>query len=321
MPLAKNLAKSRLNAPQLTSANPKIYDGIDYSLCGKTWSTKQWKLADFDIGRPLGKGKFGSVYLARDKYFHINVALKILFKSQLVKGNVEHQLIREIEIQAHLKHPNILRMFNYFHDEKRVYLILEYAMDGELFKVLQKERKFPEDRAAKYIFQVSDALNYCHSKNVIHRDIKPENILISDDGTLKIADFGWSVHATSRRRTMCGTLDYLPPEMVKNQHHDEKVDYWSVGVLCYEFLVGKPPFEAKTQQETYSKITSVNYAFPAFMSQGARDLIRKLLVRDPAKRLNFEQVIAHAWIVLHTKSTSINGSQVTEDSVEYLSDD
>lgn len=75
---------------------------------------------------------------------------------------------------------------------------------------------------------------------------------------------------------MCGTLDYLPPEMVKNQHHDEKVDYWSVGVLCYEFLVGKPPFEAKTQQETYSKITSVNYAFPAFMSQGARDLIRKV---------------------------------------------
>uniref|UniRef100_A0A914I6F8 Aurora kinase n=1 Tax=Globodera rostochiensis TaxID=31243 RepID=A0A914I6F8_GLORO len=277
----------------------KIYDGIDYSECGRVWNEKQWTLSDFDIGRPLGKGKFGNVYLARDRKYRIPVALKILFKSQLVKGNVEHQLIREIEIHAHLRHPNILRMFNYFHDEKKVYLILEYALHGELFKVLQRHRRFTELTAAQYIFQVSDALNYCHSKNVIHRDIKPENILLCDDGKIRIADFGWAVHAKNRRQTMCGTLDYLPPEMVLKQHHDEKVDYWSVGVLCYEFLVGKPPFETKTQQDTYTRIMKVQYSFPSFMSPGARDVISKLLVKEPARRMNFEQVMKHAWILEH----------------------
>jgi len=301
----------------MPKADSKVFDGIDYSKCGLDWNEHKWSLSDFDIGRPLGKGKFGNVYLARDKFFHVNVALKILFKSQLVKGGVEHQLIREIEIQAHLKHPNILRMYNYFHDDKKIYLILEYALNGELFKELQKAKRFSDSRTAKYIFQVSDALMYCHSKNVIHRDIKPENILISDDGTLKIADFGWSVHATGRRRTMCGTLDYLPPEMVQQKHHNEKVDYWSVGVLCYEFLVGKPPFEAKTQQETYVRITNVNYAFPNYLSDGGRDLIRKLLVREPEKRLDFVGVMQHPWI---QKNAFIGENRYAQDAEEEEDD-
>lgn len=275
-------------------------DDIDYTNCGKELKQPQWKLLDFDIGRPLGKGKFGNVYLARDRRYRIPVALKILFKSQLVKGNVEHQLIREIEIHAHLRHPNILRMYNYFQDEKKVYLILEYALHGELFKELNKCKRFNDQRTARYIFQVSDALNYCHSKRVIHRDIKPENILLCDDGQIRIADFGWSVHTLNdRRKTMCGTLDYLPPEMVLKKHHDEKVDYWSVGVLCYEFLVGRPPFETKTQEDTYSRIVKVQYLFPSFMSQGSKDLISKLLVKEPSHRLNFEQVMKHPWIMEH----------------------
>jgi len=210
-------------------------------------------------------------------------------------------------------------MYNYFQDDKKIYLILEYALEGELFKELQKCKKFSEERTARYIFQVADALNYCHSKNVIHRDIKPENILISSDGTLKIADFGWSVHATSRRRTMCGTLDYLPPEMIKHAHHDEKVDYWSVGVLCYEFLVGKPPFEAKTQQETYQRITSVSYVFPTAISSLAKDLIQKLLVREPSHRLNFEGVMKHKWIMMHMNTIrDSNTSTVSSDESAFL---
>uniref|UniRef100_A0A914PUJ4 Aurora kinase n=1 Tax=Panagrolaimus davidi TaxID=227884 RepID=A0A914PUJ4_9BILA len=118
----------------------------------------KWKLSDFDIGKPLGKGQFGNVYLAREKKQQHIVALKILFKSQLLKGNVHHQLIREIEIQAHLSHPNILRMYNYFADEKKIYLILEYALEGELFKKLQDAKRFTEPIAARvrflyYIFQ------------------------------------------------------------------------------------------------------------------------------------------------------------------------
>uniref|UniRef100_A0AC35F8S5 Aurora kinase n=1 Tax=Panagrolaimus sp. PS1159 TaxID=55785 RepID=A0AC35F8S5_9BILA len=138
----------------------------------------KWKLSDFDIGRPLGKGQFGSVYLAREKKQQHIVALKILFKSQLLKGNVQQQLIREIEIQAHLSHPNILRMYNYFADEKKIYLILEYALEGELFKKLQDAKRFTEPVAARYVAELSDAIAYCHTKNVVHRDIKPENCLI-----------------------------------------------------------------------------------------------------------------------------------------------
>ncbi|XP_041375471.1 aurora kinase A-A-like isoform X3 [Gigantopelta aegis] len=238
--------------------------------------TKNWSLEDFDIGRPLGKGKFGNVYLAREKTSKYIVALKVLFKSQLQQTGVEHQLRREIEIQSHLRHPNILRLFGYFHDKTRVYLILEYAPRGEMYKELQKCTRFDEKRTSNYIHQLANALIYCHSRRVIHRDIKPENLLLGLKGDLKIADFGWSVHApSSRRTTLCGTLDYLPPEMVEGKMHDQNVDLWSLGILCYEFLVGKPPFESEGHSETYRRITKVDLSFPSHVSEGAQDLISK----------------------------------------------
>lgn len=256
-----------------------------------------WSLDDFDIGRPLGKGKFGNVYLAREKRSKYIVALKVLFKSQLEKNNVEHQLRREIEIQSHLRHPHILRLFGYFYDKARVYLILEFAPKGELYKELTKKERFDEKTASNYIRELASALKYCHSKKVIHRDIKPENLLLGIKGDLKIADFGWSVHApSSRRTTLCGTLDYLPPEMIEGREHDEKVDLWSLGVLCYEFLVGKPPFEAEGHHDTYRKISRVDLRFPDYVSAGAKDLISKLLVHDPNKRLPLNGVLAHPWI-------------------------
>jgi len=265
-----------------------------------TAGQRQWSLNDFDIGKPLGNGKFGKVYLAREKKSHFIVALKVLFKNQLTKAGVEHQLRREIEIQAHLRHGNILRLYGYFFDQTRIYLILEFAAKGELYKELQKCGKFDEKRAAKYIRSLAGALHYCHTKHVIHRDIKPENLLLDLKGDLKIADFGWSVHAPHKRRTtLCGTLDYLPPEMIEGKPHDEAVDVWSLGVLCYEFLVGSPPFEATGHHETYKKITKVDLSFPKHVSEGARDLISKLLVKDPATRLPLTEVENHPWIQLH----------------------
>ncbi|KAJ9579955.1 hypothetical protein L9F63_004428, partial [Diploptera punctata] len=264
--------------------------------------TKKWTLGDFDIGRALGKGKFGNVYLAREKKSKFIVALKVLFKSQIQKANVEHQLKREIEIQTHLRHKNILRMYGYFHDDSRVYMILEFAPKGELFKELQTQpnKRFSEYRTAKYISQVADALRYLHSKKVIHRDIKPENLLLGVNGEIKIADFGWSVHSpSSRRDTLCGTLDYLPPEMVQGRPHDEKVDLWSLGVLCYECLVGKPPFETESYEKTYKRIEMARYVLPEYMSSEVKDLISRLLVIDPSLRLPLDRVLQHVWIVKH----------------------
>ncbi|CAM6095425.1 unnamed protein product [Calypogeia fissa] len=260
---------------------------------------KRWCVDDFDIGKPLGRGKFGNVYLAREKRSKYVVALKVLYKNQLEQSQVKHQVRREIEIQSHLRHPNILRLYGYFYDQLRVYIILEYAAKGELYKELQRCEVFPEKRAAKYIASLAHALMYCHEKHVIHRDIKPENLLLGKRGELKVADFGWSVHACKRRKTLCGTLDYLPPEMVQGKEHDTGVDVWSLGVLCFEFLYGFPPFEAPKDADTYKRIVQVDLKFPPkpVVSASAKDLMCKLLVKSSSQRLPLSDVLRHPWIV------------------------
>jgi len=280
---------------------------------------KQFHLGMFEIGRPLGKGKFGRVYLARERSSGFICALKVLHKNELQQGKVEKQVRREIEIQSNLRHPNILQLYGHFHDSKRIFLILEFASKGELYKHLRRENRFPEWKAAQYIAQMGAALKYLHKKHVIHRDIKPENILVGMHGEIKISDFGWSVHApNNRRNTMCGTLDYLPPEMLKSgsqdNYYSEKVDLWSLGVLTYEFLVGEAPFE-DTPVMTQRRIARGEMTVPSFISPEAKDLIKRvsdkartsknltdlpqLLVLDPEKRIPLEQVSKHPWILKH----------------------
>ncbi|XP_028912027.1 aurora kinase B isoform X2 [Ornithorhynchus anatinus] len=295
-------AKTALLPSSAQASGPGRVVVVEGSSAKPTLPERHFTIDDFEIGRPLGKGKFGNVYLAREKQSQFIVALKVLFKSQMEKEGVEHQLRREIEIQSHLRHPNILRLYNYFHDRRRVYLILEYAPRGELYKELQKSHHFDQQRTATIMEELADALQYCHRKKVIHRDIKPENLLMGLRGELKIADFGWSVHAPSlRRKTMCGTLDYLPPEMIEGRTHDEKVDLWCIGVLCYELLVGNPPFESPSHSETYKRITQVDLKFPPSVPAGAQDLISKLLRHNPAERLPLARVLDHPWVRAHSR--------------------
>lgn len=253
---------------------------------------KQFHLGMFEIGRALGKGKFGRVYLARERRSGLVCALKVLHKHEIQQGRVEKQVAREIEIQTQLRHPNVLQLYGHFHDSKRIFLILEFAGKGELYKHLRKENRFAEWKAAQYIAQMASALKYLHQKHIIHRDIKPENILIGMYGEIKMSDFGWSVHAPSSfRRTQCGTLDYLPPEMVDprryDKFYDEKVDLWSLGVLMYEFLVGEAPFE-DTPVMTQRRIAKGDMTIPSFVSPDGRDLISRVghtaLLRTATKR-------------------------------------
>ncbi|KAH7099473.1 kinase-like protein [Auriculariales sp. MPI-PUGE-AT-0066] len=269
--------------------------------------TREWSLLDFDIGRPLGKGKFGNVYMVRTKREpRYIVALKCLYKSEIVENRVEKQVRREIEIQSNLRHPNVLRLYGFFHDERRIFLMLEFAAKGELYKQLSKHGSFSEKRSSRYAAQMADALYYLHGKHIIHRDIKPENLLLGLSGELKIGDFGWSVHAPSdRRNTLCGTLDYLPPEMVEGRAHNARVDHWALGVLCYEFLCGVPPFEdMKGQKATYKRISKVDLKIPSHVSDAAKDLIIRLLRHSPDERLPLEEVIAHPWILKYQKRGS-----------------
>ncbi|KAJ5088117.1 hypothetical protein N7456_011733 [Penicillium angulare] len=273
------------------------------SLCDQPTVPRELHLGMFEIGKPLGKGKFGRVYLAKERSSGFVCALKVLHKSELQQGGVQKQVRREIEIQSNLRHPNVLRLYGHFHDSKRIFLILEFAGRGELYKHLRKEHRFPEWKAAQYIAQMAAALKYLHKKHVMHRDIKPENILVGIHGEIKISDFGWSVHApNNRRQTMCGTLDYLPPEMLKqgaqDNHYSEKVDLWSLGVLTYEFLVGEAPFE-DTPVMTQRRITRADMSVPSFVSPEAKDLIKRLLVLDPEKRIPLDEIQRHPWIVKH----------------------
>jgi serine/threonine protein kinase len=253
--------------------------------------------------------------LAREKRQKFVCALKVLFKAQLSAAGIAHQLRREVEIQAHLRHRNILRLFAYFYDETRIYLVLEYAEKGELYKQLQAEGHFSEERTAHYIRSLSSALHYCHTKNVIHRDIKPENIMLGKNGDVKIADFGWAVcdppsasassgsleaNNEARRQTLCGTLDYLPPEMVEGRAHNKAADTWSLGVLMYEFLVGQPPFMAEAYGQTYQRISKVDVQFPLDrpdITPEARNLIKALLQHNPQKRFNLGDMNNHPFIL------------------------
>uniref|UniRef100_A0A0D9VZE1 Aurora kinase n=1 Tax=Leersia perrieri TaxID=77586 RepID=A0A0D9VZE1_9ORYZ len=286
----------------------------------------KWSMEDFEIGKCIGEGRFGKVYLGREKQSGYVVALKVIFKAKLDKYRFHSHLRREIEIQHGLDHPNVLRLFAWFHDAERVVLVLEYAARGELYKLLRTVRRFSERTAATYVASLAAALAYCHKKQVIHRDIKPENLLLDIEGRLKIADFGWAVQSNAKRHTLCGTIDYLAPEMIEKKAHDHAVDNWTLGILCYEFLYGSPPFEAAEQDDTFRRIVKVDLSFPTthYVSAYAKDLISKLLVKDSSKRLSIDDIMKHPWIthqgVVLIKKLARKGlreAQVAGCSVEW----
>ena len=223
---------------------------------------KPFRKSDFKFIKKLGYGQFGNIYKAREKRRGYLVAIKSISKEKIRKYKMEKSLIKEIKIQYCLDHPNILPLYGFFHDEKHIYLIMEYAEHGQLFDWLKKqpEGRTTEKRASGIIRQILEAFAYMQEKKVIHRDLKLENVLRFGE-TVKVADFGWSVIANEKRQTYCGTLDYISPEMFGQGQYDEKIDNWAIGILTYELLVGHPPFgqDNKTQIQ-----------FPSFVSNVAR---------------------------------------------------
>ncbi|GBG32839.1 Protein kinase, putative [Hondaea fermentalgiana] len=274
---------------------------------------KRWCLNDFEVGRGLGKGKFGNVYLARTKKEKRVVALKVLFKEEIENSDLMHQLKREIEIHHRLRHKNVVRLYSYFHDKERVYLILEYVPGGELFEELKNSPsgRFEEPRASAVIRQLVCALTQCHKLGVVHRDIKPENILVARDNSIKLADFGWSVNSTRakeeiKRKTLCGTVDYLPPEMVAETAYSERADIWMTGVLLFEMLVGTAPFVAPDQTDTCTNVSMCNYEMPKDISPEAKSLLSSILVSDPELRLwPIHKILYHPWIIMHAPPDEI----------------
>lgn len=252
---------------------------------------------DFNIGNKLARGRFGHVYKVIKKDTSIVYAMKVLFKSELLENNCLTQVLKEVEIQSKLRHKYILRLFGVCQDNRRIYLFTDMAENGSLYSTLKRIGKFPEIQAGKYLKQLLNALIYIHHKDIIHRDIKPENLLLSKTGNLLLADFGWSSSIDSTGRyTVCGTPDYLSPEMLTNQVYTKVVDSYTCGVLCYEFIVGNAPFTGSNSHETYANILKGSYQCPEGMSDGCQSFISCALRTNPEKRYTAGELYLHAWM-------------------------
>ncbi|WVO17273.1 hypothetical protein L204_104965 [Cryptococcus depauperatus] len=268
-----------------------------------TGPSNHWSLTNFDIGRPLGKGHFGRVYLARVKSRSnpFVLVLKCLLKDDIIEKGVQVQVKREIEIMQQLRHPNVIRFYGWFHDVDRLFLMLEFAGHGELFKHLCTNGRLSERSSSKYISQVASGLRYLHTQDIIHRDIKPENLFIGLNGEIKIGDFGWSVQSPleNRQRTLAGTLSYVAPEMILGQPYGKSVDIWALGVLTYELTCGEEPFGADTSlgpRLVHSRICRCDVHYPVWLSIEAQNFIFKLLQLKPSERLDLLDVPLHGWI-------------------------
>ncbi|OQR93901.1 protein kinase [Achlya hypogyna] len=279
--------------PSIAAAEPRQV--------GRKWTRDDFKFTD----KKLGFGKFGFVYLARQKTpAEAEVAMKVLTIQRLDDAGVQ-SLKMEAAIQSRLNHPNILRMYGHFQDDTLLYLILEYAPRGTLQRLLadQPGGVFAEATAAHYIYQIICALKYLHERHVIHRDLKPDNVLLGPEGGIKVADFGLAAHAPppdTRRRTSCGTPEYMSPEIALGLEYGSETDVWSLGVLAFELLLGQTPFRGENFTELRAWLDLECPPLPAMLesttvSDVAKDFVAGLL-RPASSRRSLDDALQHDWL-------------------------
>ena len=250
-------------------------------------------------GRLLGKGGFAKCYefsCAENKKIF---AGKVIAKSSLVKSRAKQKLISEIKIHKSLHHPQIVAFEHYFEDTENVYILLEICQNQTLNDLLKRRKRLTEIEVQCYIVQLIKALKYLHSHRVIHRDLKLGNLFLTDKMELKVGDFGLATKLDfegERKRTVCGTPNYIAPEILDGKTgHSYEVDIWSLGVIIYTLIIGKPPFETRDVKTTYKRIKMNAYSFPesAIISEAAKNLISQILVTDPSKRPSLDQILIH----------------------------
>lgn len=250
----------------------------------KKGTIKKVNLNDFTVKKTVGTGSFGRVKLVyhpgESKYY----ALKILKKTEVIKLKQVDHILSEISILNQIDFPFCVNMFGITQDERFLYIVLEYVPGGELFTYLRTVQFLNSDGARFYGGQVTLMFEYLHSKNIVYRDLKPENLLIDGQGFLKLTDFGFAKVVENRTYTLCGTPEYLAPEILMQKGHGKPVDWWCLGILIYEMLVGIDPFSDEDPMSVYQNILRGKIKFPSNFDADAKSLVKHLLVADLAKR-------------------------------------
>ncbi|KAF1354332.1 camp-dependent protein kinase A [Lizonia empirigonia] len=261
----------------------------------------KYSLTDFTIQRTLGTGSFGRVHLVQSKHNQRFYAVKVLKKAQVVKMKQVEHTNDERRMLQQVKHPFLITLWGTFQDAKNLYMVMDFVEGGELFSLLRKSQRFPNPVAKFYAAEVTLALDYLHSHNIIYRDLKPENLLLDRHGHLKITDFGFAKEVPDITWTLCGTPDYLAPEVVASKGYNKSVDWWSLGILIFEMLCGFTPFwDGGSPMKIYENILKSRVKYPPYIHPDAHDLLQKLITPDLTKRLGnlhggSKDVMNHPW--------------------------
>jgi aurora kinase len=260
------------------------------------------KISDFTILKELGAGSYGRVILVQHKITQAKYAIKCIDKRNKVNIEEKPYFRREIEIMYRVHHPNVVKLFGHFEDNKYCYFIMEYIPGGNVYNLVPKNgvRTVPIQTIASIMKDVISAVYFLHhmSPPIIHRDIKPENVVLDQNMKAKLTDFGWSnyMQGDMKRTTVCGTPVYLAPEIINNRGHDEKVDIWCIGVLLFELLTGISPFQGFDVQTIKYNINRLNIAWQKNMDRDAVDLIKRILKYNPEERISLENMLLHPFM-------------------------
>ncbi|XP_068592048.1 LOW QUALITY PROTEIN: SNF-related serine/threonine-protein kinase [Cebidichthys violaceus] len=254
----------------------------------------------YDLDKTLGRGHFAVVKLARHVFTGEKVAVKVIDKTKLDTVATGH-LFQEVRCMKLVQHPNIVRLYEVIDTQTKLYLILELGDGGDMFDYIMKhEEGLNEELAKKYFAQIVHAISYCHRLHVVHRDLKPENVVFFEkQGLVKLTDFGFSnkFQPGKKLTTSCGSLAYSAPEILLGDEYDAPaVDIWSLGVILFMLVCGQPPFQEANDSETLTMIMDCKYTVPAHVSSACKDLIDRMLQRDPKRRASLEEIESHAWL-------------------------